>query len=123
MTNATPRFQLRSVYDDGTEGRAEFYPVSEIPVDTKTSRRGMLALELAMGGGLSACAVQPRMSSYDVRDKQTGTITTMTEPCGTPLPAGATCTCNCIGGGGPYGTVTHTICTCNKVCTCVPVYQ
>ncbi len=47
--------------------------------------------------------------------------------CGSPLPAGAICTCNCVpgsyvrpqsspssGGGGYY-------CTCNQICTCVPI--
>ncbi len=63
--------------------------------------------------------------TYTVTDS-TGIARTYTLPCGSPIPAGAVCTCNCIpgkaavpvpvpsGGGG-------TICTCNKICTCVPV--
>src|SRR6185436_4213245 len=54
-------------------------------------------------------------------------------PCGSPIPAGAVCTCNCVpgsepayrpprstGGGGGYGGGGR-ICTCNKICTCIPV--
>ncbi len=50
---------------------------------------------------------------------------TFVGPCGSPLPAGAICTCNCVPGsyvrpqsspssGGYY-------CTCNQICTCVPI--
>jgi len=63
--------------------------------------------------------------SYNVFDKITGKIITFTLPCGSPIPKGAVCTCNCVrgtyrepsyggGGGGSY-------CTCNKICTCIPV--
>ena len=51
-------------------------------------------------------------------------------PCGSPLPAGAVCTCNCAsgtvrdkpqrpsgGGGGSGGGG----CQCNTICTCIPV--
>ena len=63
-----------------------------------------------------------------------GQTITYTLPCGSPIPPGAVCTCNCVpgsyvpsrpkssrsrsrsrSGGGSY-------CSCNKVCTCVPVY-
>jgi WD40 repeat protein len=54
-------------------------------------------------------------------------------PCGSPLPPGAVCTCNCVSGrytppprpkpavrpgGGGYG---GSICRCNRICTCVPI--
>ena len=40
-----------------------------------------------------------------------------TLPCGSPVPAGAVCTCNCV--AVPAGTRNSlTTCTCNKVCTC-----
>lgn len=68
-------------------------------------------------------------SSYEVVDAQTGRTVTYTFPCGSPVPAGATCVCNCV--PGTYrdrGVVTRfygggSICTCNSVCTCVPVYR
>jgi hypothetical protein len=59
---------------------------------------------------------------------------TYVAPCGTPLPPGAVCTCNCVPGRAPafepvsgspaprrpsYGGGSY--CTCNKVCTCVPI--
>ena len=62
---------------------------------------------------------------------------TYVAPCGTPLPPGVVCICNCVSGGyalpkpvarpqpvsaprdssGGGGT----ICTCDKICTCVPI--
>jgi hypothetical protein len=72
--------------------------------------------------------------SYNVYDQVTGQTITYTLPCGSPIPPGAVCTCNCVpgterayrppapprrsGGGGGGG---YRICTCNKVCTCIPV--
>jgi hypothetical protein len=53
--------------------------------------------------------------------------TSYTVPCGTPIPSGAICTCNCVagtglpssgGGGGGGGCTCNTICTCNRICTC-----
>jgi WD40 repeat protein len=66
--------------------------------------------------------------SYDVYDEVTGRYITYTLPCGSPIPSGAVCTCNCVPGSfstpraapwRPSGG--GIICTCNKVCTCVPV--
>ncbi len=63
--------------------------------------------------------------SYNSFDKITGSVITYTLPCGSPIPKGAVCTCNCVrgtyrepsyDGGGSY-----TYCTCNKICTCIPV--
>ncbi len=42
-------------------------------------------------------------------DPVTGKTVTYTLPCGSPIPAGAVCVCNCVSGS---------ICTCDKVCTC-----
>lgn len=36
--------------------------------------------------------------SFEVFHKETGRTITYTLPCGSPIPAGATCICNCIGG-------------------------
>ncbi len=78
--------------------------------------------------------------TYNVYDKVTGQTITYTLPCGSPIPPGAVCTCNCVPGaerayvpppsrpsrrrGGGYsggGGGGRTICTCNKICTCIPV--
>ncbi len=51
-------------------------------------------------------------------------------PCGDPLPTGAVCTCNCVSGKLavprspnrlPVSVPGGTYCTCNKICTCVPI--
>ncbi len=76
-----------------------------------------------------------------VYDQEAKTWRTITLPCGSPIPPGATCTCNCVPAAAnrvtnepsynqtvepkytptpSYGT--RTTCTCNQVCTCVPVY-
>jgi hypothetical protein len=72
-------------------------------------------------------------TSYNMYNKLTGQVITYTLPCGSPVPPGAVCTCNCVpgtersyrpsrsfpsgGGGGGGGG----ICVCNRVCTCIPV--
>jgi hypothetical protein len=47
--------------------------------------------------------------------------------CGSPMPPGAVCTCNCVPGrlSVPKPSSGGSYCTCNKVCTCmaVPVCQ
>ncbi len=76
--------------------------------------------------------------SYEVRDVYGRTIR-YTQPCGTPIPPGAICTCNCVPGfmsipknhsrifnSEGYCTcdlycTCHTVCTCNTVCTCQSV--
>lgn len=40
-------------------------------------------------------------------------------PCGAPIPPNATCTCNCVPGRVQKPSDG---CSCNQVCTCVPVY-
>lgn len=65
--------------------------------------------------------------TYNVYDRITGQTMTYTLPCGSPIPPGATCMCNCVPGTAPApsrvesGGGTYTYCTCNKICTCVPV--
>ena len=46
-----------------------------------------------------------------------GQTVTSTQPCGTPIPPGAICTCNCVPGRASSGTA-HT----EEHCTCVPVH-
>jgi hypothetical protein len=49
-----------------------------------------------------------------------GEVVTYTLPCGSPIPPGATCLCNCIPGSyAPSGG--GRICTCVPVCVCIPV--
>jgi uncharacterized protein YraI len=42
---------------------------------------------------------------------------TFTLPCGSPLPEGAICTCNCVTAPS-CSCVGHTACSCDEVCTC-----
>ena len=94
------------------------------------------------GRGVETCFFDPESAlpseeanTYRVTAAD-GTTRTYTLPCGSPLPSGAVCTCNCVPGrhsvakpptkvpvkvpsgnspgGGSY-------CSCNKVCTCIPV--
>lgn len=65
-----------------------------------------------------------------IKDNVTGLVTTQTLPCGSPIPPGAICTCNCIPVVSKV-TVPETrsyqycqcvpVCSCNKICTCIPV--
>lgn len=62
-----------------------------------------------------------------------GSVVTYTLPCGSPIPTGATCICNCVPGTLPMPQVPKnharrvvgsvctcdTVCTCNTVCSCV----
>lgn len=85
-------------------------------------------------GSFSGCLVDLKASpanargvTYNVRNEY-GQLISYTLPCGSPIPSGAVCTCNCVpgswsappvrGGGGQ-------ICTCVPVCVCmaVPVCQ
>jgi len=70
-------------------------------------------------------------SAYEITED--GEEITYTLNCNAPAPAGATCTCNCVAGtrerirwGEPLFPdqspgVGGSVCTCNKVCTCVPI--
>lgn len=79
--------------------------------------------------------------TYNVYDQVTGQTITYTLPCGSPIPPGAVCVCNCVpgterastpppapsprrstgGGRSTGGRSGGTYCTCNKICTCIPV--
>jgi|GEM_PF-3434755 len=54
-----------------------------------------------------------------------GQVVTYTLPCGSPIPPGATCLCNCIPGTyvkpAPSVGGTYRYCTCVPVCVCIPV--
>jgi WD40 repeat protein len=44
-------------------------------------------------------------STYAVTDKATGQTVTYTQPCGSPIPSGATCKCDCVPGRVPTGSL------------------
>jgi WD40 repeat protein len=78
-----------------------------------------------------------RGTSYNVYDQVLDRWITYTLPCGSPIPRGAVCTCNCVPGAyvppaPPVPTRTPSAprptyspggvtCRCNRICTCVPV--
>ena len=77
---------------------------------------------------------QQRGLTYNYTD-EFGQVISYTLPCGSPLPPGATCTCNCVPGKLENTCTCNKVCTCNsvctcqavgtsrRVCTCVPVYR
>ena len=68
-----------------------------------------------------------KAASFNVVEAHTGQTISYTLPCGSPIPAGAVCTCNCVPGAytSPvrHRGTGYTYCSCNKVCTCVPICQ
>lgn len=54
-------------------------------------------------------------------DPVTGQTVTYTLPCGSPIPDGAVCICNCVAGSvcSCVGHVVPTYCSCDTVCSCV----
>ncbi len=82
---------------------------------------------------LTDVSVTPSIA--EVNTYQHGQYITDTLPCGSPIPPGATCTCNCVPvtysspkrhetrGIAPCGSSIPpgAICTCNCVCTCLAV--
>jgi len=89
-------------------------------------------------GYLLACLCDPatlRNESdglqYTLRNRY-GQIVTYTLPCGSPIPPGAVCTCNCVPGTykpppaptrvpSPPGGERGRYCTCVPICACVPI--
>ena len=82
---------------------------------------------------LEASPVTAKGITYQQTNRH-GQVITYTLPCGSPIPTGAVCTCNCVPGSyvvpPPKVTPSHldssggnSYCTCNKVCTCIPVCQ
>jgi WD40 repeat protein len=80
-------------------------------------------------GRFKTCLIDLKVSpdtskgtTYEAQNAH-GQIITYTLPCGSPIPAGAVCTCNCVSAGSfKGGGESYTYCTCNKVCVCIPVY-
>lgn len=84
-------------------------------------------LWLMPAGSFITCLFDPdtldsavKMGQY-TRTNMYGQTITYTLPCGSPVPSGAICTCNCVAGTGSASGGISTTCTCNSICTCVPV--
>ncbi|MGD2205448.1 MAG: NBR1-Ig-like domain-containing protein [Anaerolineae bacterium] len=74
-------------------------------------------------------AFKPGEKGISYKVKVGGKWVTWTQPCGSPIPPGAICTCNCVAvptcscvGHCSCDTVCscvgHTTCSCDQVCTC-----
>ena len=69
-------------------------------------------------GNSIKCLMDLKCSSSSVKGvtytakNEYGQLITFTLPCGSPIPSGAKCVCNCVPGS---------VCSCNKVCTCQKV--
>jgi WD40 repeat protein len=81
------------------------------------------------GKPLPVCLMDPDVSPGVTGATYTLDGATYTVPCGSPMPSGAVCTCNCASCScvsNPVCTCQSTCscqstCICNLVCTCVPV--
>lgn len=107
---------------------------------------GTIKLRTMPEGKTLACLFDPSALRGDKKVNQyaettaDGTSITYTVPCGSKIPAGAVCTCNCVTGTGavpkpaptysgsrgsrsynPSSGGGRSYCSCNKVCTCVPI--
>ncbi len=108
----------------------------------KRKHRLLFSPQLSRSRWLSAA----KGRSYSVYDQITRQTITCTMPCGSPIPAGATCVCDCVPGtyelrpqlpstptfsspsysGPTYPPPTNVctcVCTCDQVCTCNLVYE
>ena len=82
-------------------------------------------------GKLLSVFFDPKVTEEDCKGvtfkyiNEYGQVVTYTLPCGSPIPPGATCICNCIPGSLPRPTPspggTYQYCTCVPVCVCIPV--
>ncbi len=61
-----------------------------------------------------------RGRTYSIYDNNLGRTMSYTLPCGSPVPSGATCICNCVPGLQPAEQPAKPVCTCEHVCRCVP---
>jgi len=88
-------------------------------------RVGKLRLFSLNDGKEAACMVDLQASAEDFEGIEysvdvEGETVTYTLPCGSPIPAGAVCVCNCVAGSG-CACVGHTTCSCvgHTTCSCV----
>lgn len=89
--------------------RREIYCAEEEPCPE--SRSLLCSCDLVSARGEARDSA--RVSRYD---SVTGTVSTMTRPCGTSVPAGWVCACNCV--RMPAWHIVHHYCSCDQVCTC-----
>lgn len=151
MNTPAPSYELRSIHTDGSKSAPQIIPVTDIPWEASAGRRGFLGSGMAIASVLALATgcttkkkkpappppsvpLKPTKKGDNVKVKvfntKTNTWEYKTLPCGAPVPPGAICTCNCVPTSSPapvhhvhHTTTTHTYCSCNKVCTCVPVYR
>ena len=118
----SPRYELSRVLtgERGTESSQVVRVILEDGRQLSDRRRFFgesLAASVALVGlSASGCATKNMKVRY--RDDM-GVWQYKTMPCGEPLPSGAICTCNCV--PAQSASTTTTYCSCNQVCTCVPV--
>ncbi len=91
---------------------------------THTGPASECAEEPTLAGWACVCntvevARGDKARSTQTWDRQTATWVQSMQPCDTPIPDGAVCTCNCVSVGS--GAVFESLCTCNSVCTCESV--
>lgn len=144
-----PHYEIQRVYDNGSTGPIEVVPITRPPWSARSGRRGFLgagiASSLALTALLSACRDGSRSPSGTSTTGTSRTGTSTTETSTTDTTTDDTTTDDTTdddttdddttddtttddyptdtyeppddgyGGGGGY------ICTCNKVCTCIPV--
>jgi len=85
---------------------------------------GKMNLYSLEDGQVVACMVDLAVSGEDTEGvaysiEVEGETVTRTLPCGSPLPPGAICVCDCVSGSG-CACVGHTTCSCvGDVCSCV----
>jgi len=93
-----------------------------------TTEKGTISLLTMPGRKNLACLFDPdalrkgkKAGTYEYKD-QWGRSISSTMPCGSPIPPGAICTCNCVPGRyHGFSSSGGSTCTCNKICTCVPI--
>ena len=74
---STPRFELRSLYDDGSSSEPELVPVTQVPLDTNVNRRAALRFGGVLGAGVSASLI-----AHSISARAQGQWKTDTEPAG-----------------------------------------
>jgi WD40 repeat protein len=90
-------------------------------------RNGSIKIRLLPDLAFSHCLMDVNCSgakqqgaTYNYTDEW-GRRLSFTLPCGSPIPADATCTCNCVPGKMENICTCDRVCTCNRVCTCLSV--
>lgn len=144
-----PEFELTRVYADGTKDSPEIIPVSRMPWDTRMERRGFPGVGVGVASVLvlstsacsstnkahdlrvSALAISPDgktlasgegegvVTLWDLENKSSRASlfdpkVRQYEPSAPSNSSGSSGSTGVGSGGGTY-------CTCNKVCTCIPV--